>query len=154
MRELRPRGGSEGVESESMRISGVIMPADHRGVILTLSVASVVYYVGLPRFFRHCYDLCSHCLFCLLFRGQISNRGMEAATIVPAFDVLEHVGARLVTGQVVSLFDEFAPLMSHRNSPLGRCSSSRPCGSSSKACRARRADGDSYERHICTLRSE
>ena len=64
-------------------------------------------HLGLPRFFGHCYDLCSHSLLCLLFRGQISNRGMEAATIVPAFDVLEHIGARLVTGQVVSLFDEF-----------------------------------------------
>ena len=44
MRELRARGGSEGEESESMRISGVIMPTGHRGVILTLSVASTVYY--------------------------------------------------------------------------------------------------------------
>ena len=44
MRELRVRGGSEGVESESMRISGVIMPTDHRGVILIPSVASAVYY--------------------------------------------------------------------------------------------------------------
>ena len=40
MRELRARGGSERVESESMRISGVIMLTDHRGVLLTLSLAS------------------------------------------------------------------------------------------------------------------
>jgi hypothetical protein len=85
---------------------------------------------------------------CHFLRRAIFDAGVKASSIVPAFQIAEHVGPGLGAGQIIALIDESALSTWRRSSPSARYPSSHPCGTWRRACRVAADVGDRHGQRI------